>query len=78
MELREPKPRLLRVRSLKDRLHKLGASVSKRNQQKRREKLRQVATSSLIRGVDCGAGGLTRGLEAVGVDVRLSHRYRPG
>ena len=45
--------------------------MSENNQQKRREKLREIA--ALIRGVDlfCGAGGLTRGLEAAGIDVRL-------
>jgi DNA (cytosine-5)-methyltransferase 1 len=45
--------------------------MSKSNQQNRRAKLRKVAAS--IHGVDlfCGAGGLTCGLEAAGIDVRL-------
>ena len=45
--------------------------MSKINQQKRTEKLREIGT--LIRGVDlfCGAGGLTCGMEAAGIDIRL-------
>ncbi len=45
--------------------------MARRNRKERGEKLRQVAAS--IRGADlfCGAGGLTRGLEDAGVDVRL-------
>ena len=40
-------------------------------QQKGKVKPREIA--ALIRGIDlfCGAGGLTRGLEAAGIDVRL-------
>jgi DNA (cytosine-5)-methyltransferase 1 len=45
--------------------------MSKGNQQNRKAKLKEIAAS--IRGVDlfCGAGGLTKGLEAAGIDVRL-------
>ena len=45
--------------------------MPKKNQQKRTGKLREIA--ALIRGVDlfCGAGGLTRGLEDSGINVRL-------
>lgn len=45
--------------------------MSKRNQSWRRAKFREIAGS--IRAVDlfCGAGGLTRGLELAGIDVRL-------
>ena len=51
--------------------------MSKRNQKSRRSKVKQVST--LIRGVDlfCGAGGLTHGLEAVGIDVRLGIDSNP-
>ena len=45
--------------------------MSKGNQRRRKARLRGVAAS--IRGADlfCGAGGLTRGLETAGIDVRL-------
>ena len=45
--------------------------MSKKNQQKRKAKLKKIAAS--IHGVDlfCGAGGLTCGLENAGIDVRL-------
>lgn len=45
--------------------------MSKKNQQKRKAKLKEIAAS--IHGVDlfCGAGGLTCGLENAGIDVRL-------
>ncbi len=45
--------------------------MSKNNQQNGKAKLREIAAS--IRSIDlfCGAGGLTRGLEAAGIDVRL-------
>ena len=45
--------------------------MSRKNQQKRKSKQKEIAES--IRGVDlfCGAGGLTKGLEAAGIDVGL-------
>ncbi len=45
--------------------------MPKRNQQKRKARLKEIA--KLIRSVDlfCGAGGLTRGLEAAGINVGL-------
>ena len=45
--------------------------MPKRNQQKRNAGLKEIGAS--IRGLDlfCGAGGLTKGLESAGVDVRL-------
>ena len=45
--------------------------MPKKNQQKRNARLKKIA--ALIRGGDlfCGAGGLTRGLEAAGINVGL-------
>ena len=45
--------------------------MSETNQQKRKAKLEEIAAS--IQGIDlfCGAGGLTRGLEAAGISVGL-------